>query len=64
MTDSINRLHSGVTDKEYWDLRLKLFELQKQTVGEDADYEELKRDLIEDLNNYLKQERDPWDLTD
>jgi hypothetical protein len=55
-------LHPGLTDKEYWDLRLKLFELQRQTV-DDAAYEEVKRDLLEDLHNYLitqGEEQDPW----
>ena len=55
-------LHPGLTDKEYWDLRLKLFELQRQAVGEAA-YEEVKRDLLEDLHNYLitqGEEQDPW----
>ncbi len=55
-------LHPGLTDKEYWDLRLKLFELQRQAV-DDAAYEEVKRDLLEDLHNYLitqGEEQDPW----
>lgn len=55
-------LHPGLTDKEYWDLRLKLFELQRQTVDDTA-YEEVKRDLLEDLHNYLitqVEEEDPW----
>ena len=55
-------LHPGLTDKEYWDLRLKLFELQRQAVDEAA-YEEVKRDLLEDLHNYLitqGEEQDPW----
>ncbi len=55
-------LHPGLTDKEYWDLRLKLFELQRQAVDEAA-YEEVKRDLLEDLHNYLitqGKEQDPW----
>ena len=55
-------LHPGLTDKEYWDLRLRLFELQRQTV-DDAAYEEVKRDLLEDLHNYLitqEEEQDPW----
>jgi len=55
-------LHPGLTDKEYWDLRLALVELQRQTV-DDAAYEEVKRDLLEDLHNYLitqEEEQDPW----
>ncbi len=55
-------LHPGLTDKEYWDLRLKLFELQRQD-GDDSSYEEVKRDLLEDLHNYLitqGEEQDPW----
>ncbi len=55
-------LHPGLTDKEYWDLRLKLFELQRRAVDEAA-YEEVKRDLLEDLHNYLitqGKEQDPW----
>ena len=55
-------LHPGLTDKEYWDLRLKLFELQRQA-GDDSSYEEVKRDLLEDLHNYLitqGEEQDPW----
>ena len=55
-------LHPGLTDKEYWDLRLKLFELQRQAADADA-YEEVKRDLLEDLHNYLitqGKEQDPW----
>jgi hypothetical protein len=55
-------LHPGLTDKEYWDLRLKLIELQRQSV-DDAAYEEVKRDLLEDLHNYLitqGEEQDPW----
>lgn len=56
-------LHPGLADKEYWDLRFKLFELQQQTVKDDVVYEEIKRDLIEDLHNYLivqTEEQDPW----
>ncbi len=56
-------MHSGLTDKEYWDLRLKLFDLQSMAkIGADA-YEEVKRDLMEDLHNYLiteVEEQDPW----
>ena len=55
-------LHPGLTDKEYWDLRLKLFELQRQSADKAA-YEEVKRDLLEDLHNYLitqGKEQDPW----
>jgi len=57
-------LHPGLTDKEYWDLRLKLFELQQQGLFTDSDaYEEIKRDLLEDLHSYLitqGEEQDPW----
>ena len=55
-------IHPGLTDKEYWDLRLKLFEIQS-FVGSDAAYQEIKRDLLEDLHNYLiteVEEQDPW----
>ncbi len=55
-------LHPGLTDKEYWDLRFKLFELQGK-LPDDAAYEEVKRDLLEDLHNYLitqGEEQDPW----
>ncbi len=59
------KLHPGVTDKEYWDLRLKLFELQRLVYDLPADLglEEVKRDLLEDLHNYLiteVEEEDPW----
>ena len=57
------KLHPGLTDKEYWDLRLKLFNLQQFFIKEDADYEEVKRDLLDDLHNYLiieVEEQDPW----
>jgi hypothetical protein len=58
-------LHPGLTDKEYWDLRLTLFELQQHlsVFPDDAAYEEVKRDLLEDLHNYLitqEEEKDPW----
>jgi hypothetical protein len=58
-------LHPGLTDKEYWDLRLTLFELQQHLsiFPTDAAYEEVKRDLLEDLHNYLitqGEEQDPW----
>ncbi len=56
-------LHPGLTDKEYWDLRIKLFELQQHLLPDDAAYEEVKRDLLEDLHNYLTtqaEEQDPW----
>ena len=56
-------MHPGLTDKEYWDLRLKLFDLQSIAGIEDAAYEEVKRDLMEDLHNYLVtevEEQDPW----
>ena len=56
------RPHPNLADYEYWDLRLRLFDLQRQTV-DDADYEEIKRDLMDDLHNYLivqAGEQDPW----
>jgi len=58
-------LHPGLTDKEYWDLRLKLFELQQELAifSDSAGYEEVKRDLLEDLHSYLitqGEEQDPW----
>ena len=58
-----NYLHLALNDFEYWDLRLRLFELQRQTISDDAAYDEVKRDLIEDLHNYLitqVEEEDPW----
>ncbi len=57
------KLHPGLTDKEYWDLRLRLFDLQSISEIEGAAYEEVKRDLLEDLHNYLiteAEEQDPW----
>lgn len=58
-------MHPGLTDKEYWDLRLKLFELQRlvHNLPADLGLEEVKRDLLEDLHNYLiteVEEQDPW----
>jgi len=58
-------LHPGLTDKEYWDLRLTLFELQQNLAifPDDGAYEEVKRDLLDDLHNYLikqGEEQDPW----
>ena len=62
--EEVPKLHPGLADKEYWDLRLKLFELQQQGLFTDSDaYEEIKRDLLEDLHNYLiiqVGEQDPW----
>jgi hypothetical protein len=58
-------LHPGLTDKEYWDLRLTLFELQRDLAifPDEGAFEEVKRDLLEDLHNYLikqGEEQDPW----
>jgi len=56
------RPHSNLADYEYWDLRLRLFDLQCQIIS-DEDYEEIKRDLMDDLHNYLivqTGEQDPW----
>ena len=58
------RQHPRIEDYEYWDLRLRLFDLQRQSPMDDAIYDELKRDLIDDLNTYLithAEEQDPWD---
>ena len=59
----MSRPHSNLTDYEYWDLRLRLFDLQRGGIASDADYEEIKRDLMDDLHNYLivqTGEQDPW----
>ncbi len=56
-------LHPELTDKDYWDLRLRLFEIQQDLATDLAAYEELKRDLVDDLHNYLitqAEEQDPW----
>ena len=56
-------LHPELTDKDYWDLRLRLFDLQCVAGIDDAVYEELRRDLVDDLHNYLitlAEELDPW----
>ncbi len=59
------KLHPKLTDKEYWNLRFKLIELQEliPNLPEDLGLEEVKRDLLEDLHNYLILqigEQDPW----
>ena len=53
-------LHPNLTDAEYWKLRFKLLNLQKEIIEDPAVYEQLRLDLIEDLNNYIKKEADPW----
>jgi hypothetical protein len=56
-------LRPGLTDKEYWDLRLKLLELQRDMAPNLAAYAELRRDFLDDLHNYLilqVEEQDPW----
>jgi len=55
--------HPNLTDYEYWDLRLRLFDLQRGGLGDDGAYEEIKRDLLDDLHSYLitqAGEQDPW----
>lgn len=56
------RQHPNLADYEYWDLRLRLFDLQRGGLVDD-DYEEIKRDLMDDLHSYLitqAGEQDPW----
>lgn len=54
-------LHPNLTDWEYWELRFKLFDLQRQTDVGASTYLQIELDLIEELYNYLRKEYNPWD---
>jgi hypothetical protein len=54
-------LHPNLTDREYWELRFKLFDLQRQTDVGASTYLQIELDLIEELYNYLRKEYNPWD---
>jgi hypothetical protein len=58
----MNKLHPKLTDMEYWTLRFKLLEIQKQLSSRDL-YAEQERDILDDLHSYLvlqEEETDPW----
>lgn len=58
----MGKLHTELSDYEYWQLRLRLLELQKKVLSDYGDYDKLLRDLLEEMNNYLEDKNDPWNL--
>lgn len=58
----MGKLHIELSDYEYWKLRISLLELQKKVLSEYQDYDKLVRDLLEEMNNYLEDKNDPWNL--